>query len=146
MKRYWIKRTLWYQAELNYEEDGRAKECLKKLEEAFQDEEKSFGVIIEKIYDSGVVPDLFKVILKPYQPTLLHAMWNAFWSRRYRIDMTQIVKVMKNTEIAVVVSDFFLLNTSWIGGLGNSSDKSAGSLKLPRWLRSPFLAMRSSTS
>jgi len=145
-KRYSIKRTRWYQDELTYEEDGQAKECLKKLEEAFQGDEKTFGIIIEKVYDSGVIPDLFKVILKPYQPTILHALCNAFWSRWYHLDRTQIVKVMKNSEIGVVVSDFFLLNTSWMGSSGNSSGESTGSLKLPSSLTSLFPRMRSSTS
>lgn len=149
MKRYSIKRTLWYQDELTYEEDGRAKEILKKLEELFQGDDRSFGSILEKAYDAGLIPDLFKIILKPYQPTILHALWNAFWARHYHLNLSNIpelVGVMKNSEIGLVGRDFFLLNTSWIGSSGSSSDASAGSLKLPRWLRIPFPRMRSSTS
>ena len=109
-KRYSIKRTLWFIEELTYEEDGRAKELLKKIEEAFQGEEKTLGVILEKVYDSGVVPDLFTIILKPYQPTFLHALWNAFWARHHHLDRSnikQLVGVMKNSEIGAVLSDFF---------------------------------------
>lgn len=135
IKRYSIKRTLWFISELTYEEDGRAKEILKNLESAFESDEKQIGQIIEKIYDSGVVPDLFAIILKPYQPTPVHTLWNAFWARYYHLDRSkipQLVGVMRNSEIAAVVSDFFLLNTSWIGNWGNSSDGSAGSLSPPR--------------
>lgn len=145
-KTYSIKHTLWYQEELTYEEDGRAKEVLKKLEAAFDGQEKHFGQILETLYDAGVVPDLFKVILKPYQPTPLHALWNRFWARWYHIDRNRIIGVMKNSEIAAVVADFFLFNTSWMGNSPPSSTESVGSLKLPTSLTSLFARTRSSTS
>lgn len=147
-KRYSIKRTLWFIEELTYEEDGRAKELLKKIEEAFQGEEKTLGVILEKVYDSGVVPDLFTIILKPYQPTFLHALWNAFWARHHHLDRSnikQLVGVMKNSEIGAVLSDFFLLNTSWISSWGNSSEQSGGSLKSPGSPMSLLFPLRSSS-
>jgi hypothetical protein len=145
-KKYSIKRMFFYQDELTYEEDGLAKESLKTFEAAFDSEQKQFGQIIEKIYNSGVVPDLFRIILKPYQPTFVHKLWNAFWARYYHLDRSQIVRTMKNSEIAAVIGDFFLLNTSWMGSSGPSGNGSVGSLKLPTPLTSLFARMRSFTS
>lgn len=120
MKTYNIKRTFWVQRELEWGENAAIKPFLQKFEEAFAGDDKRFSMIIERIYNTDIIPGLFKIILKPYQPNILWYAWNEFWARRNKVDRTNIVASMKNSEIAEVMMDFFLCNTKWIAALGNS--------------------------
>jgi hypothetical protein len=107
---YVIGRALYYQDELNYAEDGLVKYVLKQVL-GDTAAEMTFGETIDRLYDKGAVPGLFKVILKPYAPTFLHRIWNKAFA------CADVVPTMKNSEIAAVLSDFFFFNTSWLADL-----------------------------
>jgi hypothetical protein len=129
-KRYSVRHALWYQDELTYSEDLRLRGPIKEISGVLQGGDVSFGDLIEKTIDSGLFPEVLKVILKPYEPTILHRLWNRYWRGRYGTD--EVVSVMRNSEIAKVIADFFVLNTSWMGSLPNISNASSSILsKLP---------------
>jgi hypothetical protein len=108
---YVIRKTLWYQDELTYAEDGRVKEVVKEVVGPGFGLE-NFGESVDLLYEKGAIPGLFAVVLKPYEPTILHRLWNKAF-----MPAGGIVPVMKNSEVAQVLSDFFLFNTRWIGDL-----------------------------
>lgn len=151
-KIYNIKRTFWQQEELEWNENSQIKPFLKELETAFAGEDKSFGTIVERIYDTDIVPEILKVILKPYQPNILWYAWNEFWAKRNKVDRTNVAASMKNSEIAQVLADFFLFNTKWIADLQTSPNGSGTSStpslmkELLRPLTKSFLSLRTGTS
>jgi hypothetical protein len=118
MKRYIFKHIFYCQHELTYGEDILVKEILGELAETISGDIK-FGEAIERLIEKKIPPRLMAIILKPYQPTIIHGLWNAFWLGRYKLTSDEIINKMKNSEVMEVLGDFFLLNTKWMNGSGN---------------------------
>lgn len=100
--------------ELTYEQDGLLREILKgRLDEVNAIDKPSIIKVFDKLHETGLLKELFGVVLRPYNPTILHRAWNAFWSWKNTVPGNPI-DVMKNSEIAGVVGDFFVVNLNWI--------------------------------
>jgi len=115
--RYNIKGTLWVQRELEYGEDLELKAVLRVVSDKFASGNATLSDLIDTAFDGETLPALFAVILKPYEPTPAHRLYNAIVARWRGIDRTNIVRVMPNSQLAAVLADFFMLNTGWIGSL-----------------------------
>ncbi|MFI5250797.1 MAG: hypothetical protein ACHQQQ_00070 [Bacteroidota bacterium] len=115
------------QEELTYAEDAQVKKCISKIAEISSGNVTLFDVI-GSIYDTGLLEELFAVILKPDHRTKFHQIWNWWWARYYGITLhpeipmngrKPIIGLLKNSEIMEVLADFFVLNTNWMNGLEN---------------------------
>jgi hypothetical protein len=127
IKRYTFRHMLFKQEELTYEEDAKVKKCISQLAELTSGNNNLIDALC-KVYDSNVAEELFDVILKPYNVTLFHKIWNLFWSEYYGIRLDHnsansekkpVITLLKNSEIMEVLADFFVLNTNWMKGLEN---------------------------
>jgi hypothetical protein len=122
-KIYTIAGTQWYMNALTYEELGTALDSVSGFSESFIGG-KSFGEIAKHAFDKGLVPGLFRVILKPYHPDLRSFVTHWFYRLLHRVDRNNLAKKLTLEEIFAILGDFFFLNTSWIGNLTNLSDAS----------------------
>jgi len=126
---YSIGGTQWYQEQLTYEEVGEAAELLSSFSKFFDAKKLSFGEIAKKIYDAGLVPVLFKLILKPYHPGFIAFMKHWIFRLLNRVSWDNLARTMKLEEMFSVLADFFFINTEWIERLINSSEPSDGRMK-----------------
>jgi hypothetical protein len=122
---YRVRGTLWMQKELTYGEDLELKGVLKVLSERFSVSKVTLADVIDTVFDGETVATLIRVILKPYEPTPLHRLWNVIAARKSGVDVKNIVASMPNSQLAGVLADFFMLNTKWIGSLPDLQSISA---------------------
>lgn len=108
---YVVKGSLWCQDELSYEEDGPAKELLKRSSVILKENDQDILSIIDQLYDANVIPDLLDLVLKPFNPTPLHRLWNLICLARLGRPK-KIVSKMRNSEIGEVIRDFFTDNAA----------------------------------
>ncbi len=114
---YFFKKTFWMQSELTYAEDGKVKDILKPFAGFFKTKPKPDIIkIVDKVYDEGSMPSLLRVVLKPHS-FFLFRVWNHFFVEETTANGGELCNVLKNSEIAEVLRDFFLLNTSWMPDL-----------------------------
>lgn len=123
--RYNIRGTLWVQRELTYGEDLELKGVLRVISDRFAGGKATLSDMIDVVFDGETVATLLSVILKPYEPTIVHKAYNAFVARWRGVDRANIVNVMHNSQLAAVLADFFMLNTRWIGSLPDLQNISA---------------------
>ncbi len=116
-KVYNIGGTLWVQRELTYGEDIALKGVLKVISDRFANGQATLGDLIDVAFDGETVAGLLRVVLKPYEPTPIHKAYNAIRAKIGRVDRGNIISIMPNSQLAVVLADFFMLNTRWIGSL-----------------------------
>lgn len=121
---YSIAGTWWYQEQLTYEEIGEAGGILSQFSKAFEEEELKFADVAKKIYDAGLVPLLFAIILKPYYPNPWNFIKHWFFRILHRISRKNLARTMKLEEMFGVLADFFFINTEWIERLISSSEQS----------------------
>jgi len=81
------------------------------------------GELIDKMYEQGVLKDLFRIILKIDSTTLKKKIENKFYRRKNNLP-ENIIEVMTNSDIAVVMVDFFLYKIQWLASLMTSLEKS----------------------
>lgn len=107
--------------ELTYDEDTALREIVKgKIGEVLQLDMNNMITLLDKLHEAGVIMDLFKIVVKPYNPTPFHWMWNKFWQSYSGISDGEAIRKMKNSEIAAVLYDFFIINLSWMTNWANS--------------------------
>lgn len=126
---YSIGGTQWYQDQLTYEEVGKTAEILSSFSKFFDAEKLSFGEIAKKIYDAGLVPVLFRLILKPYHPGVIALVLHWLFRLLNRVSRNNLARTMKLEEMFSVLADFFFINTEWIERLISSSEPSDGRMK-----------------
>ena len=126
---YLISGTRWYQEQLTYEEVGKAADLLSSFSKFFDAEKLSFGEIAKKIYDAGLVPEIFRLILKPYHPGIIPLMLHWLFRLLNRVSRGNLARTMKLEEMFSVLADFFFINTEWIERLISSSEPSDGRMK-----------------
>jgi hypothetical protein len=122
-KIYMIAGTQWFQSPLTYEELGQALDIISGFSGSLI-EGKSFGEIAKQAFEKGLVPGLFRVILKPYHPDLKSFVTHWFYRLLHRIDHEDLARKLTLEEIFAILGDFFFINTSWIESLMISSDGS----------------------
>ena len=141
---YKIRGVRFVQTELNYEEDGKVLDLIRGKLTAFSANQEVLGDLIDRLYQDHVLGKLFQLVLKPYQPTIFHALRNSFFAWKNKIDMTDPIRKMGNSEIARVTRDFFVLNMRWIesfSSLGNGSGlilTASPLTAIPQYLRRLF--------
>ena len=121
---YSIAGTRWYQEQLTYEEIGRSGDILSQFSKMFEEEKVKFSDVAKRIYEAGLVPNLFAIILKPHCPTPWAFVSHWIFRILHRISRKNLARTMKLEEIFGVLADFFFINTSWIESLMISSDGS----------------------
>lgn len=126
---YSISGTRWYQEQLTYEEVGKAAELLSSFSKFFDGEKVSFGDIAKKIYDAGLVPVLFRLILKPYRPGIVPFMLHWLFRVLNRVSRGNLARTMKLEEMFGVLADFFFINTEWMERLLSSGEPSDGRME-----------------
>ena len=121
---YTIGGTLWYQEQLTYEEVGAASVTLSQFSKIFEGEKLKFSEIAGKIYEAGLVPQLFAVVLKPHYPDPWSFVKHWFFRLAHRVSRRNLARTLKLEEIFGVLADFFFINTQWIENLMTSNDLS----------------------
>lgn len=120
-KSYRIRKMLFVMEELTYDEDTALREIVKgKIGGVLQLDMNNMITLLDKLHEAGVIMDLFKIVVKPYNPTPFHWLWNKFWQLRSGISDGEAIRKMKNSEIAAVLYDFFTINLSWMTNWANS--------------------------
>lgn len=126
---------------LTYEQDEQLLGIYKLMAEANAEDEgkdPDLQQILNRFYQAKVVPQLFSIVLRPYQPTILHRIWNNYWRAKGKIDQANLQSGMTRVEWGGIVTDFFMV--SGIGilpsndfaqalGLTSSSSESKNSKK-----------------
>ncbi len=119
-KVYRIHRTLWQMPEILYEQETELLGIYGLISE-LGGEDTKFGDVLEAFYARGVIPRLFKTILKPFQPTFLHRLWNQFWSWKHDVNPENLAKGLKRSEWGGMVADFFLGSDTGMMSFENSA-------------------------
>lgn len=118
MKRYTFKQTQWYQEELAFGEDGEVKKIVSDALGGVEMSENNVADIVDKLHNNGGLERIFKIILKPYEPTFFglpfHRWWNKFWARHHKLDRSNIILQLPNTFVAEVNKDFFSFNPYYL--------------------------------
>jgi hypothetical protein len=122
-KRYKIAGFPFVQKVLTYPEFEEAV----RMSGGFLDDVKGltgFGAVLDKLISSGVVRDLVKLVIKPYERTILHRLYYRAKRAITKKDLGSPIDLMNIDEVAEVVRDFFTINTSSLSSLmliGNQS-------------------------
>lgn len=117
MIRYQIKGVHFYQAELCYADYERTKSIMQGKVDAFKLPDEQYKKVINELYDKGVLADLFQVILKRDEPTTVARILNRWQAKRVGLDFDAVIQSMTGSEVARVVTDFFLCNKAWTTNL-----------------------------
>lgn len=110
---YPIRRSLWYMPAISYETDEKLIDIYKLMAECNAPEEGNepdLQTILRRFYQSGIVPRLFALILRPYQPTFFHRIWNDFWCWKNKVDPANLQAGMSREEWGTIVTDFFVIS------------------------------------
>jgi len=114
-KVYRIQRMLFHMPEITYEEDGQVLRLIDDKLEGINRSVTGMLSALHSIYQSGVVPELFGIILKPYEPTPLHRWWNRFWFwRSGNKSIDQLTRKMPNSVWTEIAVDFFTVNAGFL--------------------------------
>ena len=117
MMRYQFKGVRFYQAELNYREFERVKAIMQGKMDAFKLPDEKYSKVVNELYDRGILKDLFQVILKQ-DVNGQYAEWiNKRRARRAGMDFDNIIASLTGSEVARVLTDFFLCNKAWTTNL-----------------------------
>jgi len=149
---YRIRGTLWRQEELTYPQDGQIREMLEEVDQAFvglDPSTTSMGVVTAKLYDAGLIPKLFGIILRPHHANPGVWLKNVVLRFLFRLDREDLPTTgrMKNSEIVEVVKDFFLLNTQWMWPSSTSPSASgSATMNLLQTMMGPSASTSPSTS
>lgn len=129
IKHYRFKNILFTQEELTFGEDGKVREILCRIA-ALTSPQAKVGDLLESIYTEGLAEELFAVILKPNNATIVHRLWNRFWSWRHKIrpEGRSVISHLRNSQVMEVLSDFFVLNTIWMNGFAGLAGVSVSGL------------------
>lgn len=124
IKVYRIQGVDWYQGQLLYPDWGKALELLSDFEDYFKGETQTFAEVAKKIYEAGLAPKLFALILNPYLPD-----WKARLKYRVlrllgKVDRENLTRTLSLQAVFRVIADFFFINTEWIGNLMSSPNES----------------------
>ena len=134
MKRiYSIKHTLWYQRELEFDENERIAEVKKFISDSLAGEKK-IGDIADELFlkdENGNSKGhlLLEVVLKSYNPTPAHWLWNHCWAWYYGIKLQEIKYRATDSALAKIIVDFFFFRLYWTTTLTNSIVNSVLSLQ-----------------
>jgi hypothetical protein len=115
---YRIKDTIWQQEPLLFKDDARV---LKMLNDANVDFSKGIMGSLTQVVNLPLIPDLFKIILKPYHETFLKGLANKFLIWKNKVDTSNPAGSMNNMQVREVLRDFFYFNVSLLvnsSGLG----------------------------
>lgn len=132
-KIYNIKHTLWYQGELTVPEDEQIADVHKYVMDALFDGKTKIGDVVEALYkkqndeSESRIQRVLRVVLKPYEPTILHRWWNKFWLKHYGIK--NIYEHIPKSIIVKIITDFFFFDLNWIPHLVDSIVSSVSSLQ-----------------
>jgi hypothetical protein len=64
----------------------------------FDKDDATFVGIAQGLYRKGIVPRIFALVLKAYNPNPFRAVVNRFWMWRYKLTPANIVNSMKTSE------------------------------------------------
>lgn len=126
---YTIAGTKWYQGPLTYEELGSIGKLVPNFNEMFKKEDIRFGEVAQNIYDAGLIPGFFYLVLKPHYPSPWAFLAHWFFRIARRTRRKNLARTMTLEEIFAVIADFFFINTSWIESLMTSDDTSGSRMK-----------------
>lgn len=118
MNKYRFKGVQFYQDVLSWKEFGRYLKLTGGEGTKLSPDRDIFAATIEKWYADGTLAELFKLILKPYQPNLWQRARNMYFVWRNKVNVNDPINIpLSLKEIARVNADFMLLNSEWIGNL-----------------------------
>jgi hypothetical protein len=156
-KLYHIHRTLWHMPEIVHEQEAQLLEFYALLNECNAGD-KPLSEVLAAFYGKGVVPRLLGIVLKPWQPTPAHRLWNAFWAWKNKVDKTDLARGLTRSEWGEAVADFFvgsgtgmlpsMLTASNLesGASGSESQNAGKSLMNPKTPILPLLLFMTSFS
>lgn len=134
-KIYRIKQTLWYQGELTAREDEKVADIHKFVLDALYGGQVMIGDAIDALYSKQAgetvcrLERIVQVALKPYEPTILHRLWNSFWMNRAGMTLDTVYEHIPKSVLVQIVADFFLFDLNWIPKLVDSIISSVSSLQ-----------------
>lgn len=99
----------YFQKELTAEEFFKIKEILSEIVDFAELSEASIAKIVDKLQDTGKLEEIFNIILIP-KPNIIDRIIKKKYNKRY-------LEIMSIKDIAKVITDFFVLNFSWLGNL-----------------------------
>jgi len=114
-KSYTIRRILFYQEALSYDDFVASWEITRGKWQPVTAEKQSFASWIDGMIKAGTLPQLAQIVLKLDDKTPLHWIWNRFWLWRAKGKNGTFGKVLSLDPIfSSVIRDFFFINVSWI--------------------------------
>jgi hypothetical protein len=147
-KIYVIHGSLWEQRPLEYGENELVKPVIKEAYKIWSEHQGNLGMLIDELHTRALLPKLFRVILRPHNPTPVHRLYNYLQRKRIGIPNYPVIHYMTNAQVARVTTDFFLFNLKWINVSSNSvlsSDSPTQSL-MESWTKIRSRGTKDSTS
>lgn len=117
MMSYQFRGVRFTQGELTYREYEQAKDVMKDKIDAFKLPDEPYKKVLNELFDKGVLKDLFQIILKLDEPNMAARVLNRIRVRRAKMDLANIIASMTGSEVARVITDFFLCNKAWTTNL-----------------------------
>ncbi len=133
-KIYRIKRTLWYQDELTAPEDEKIADIHRFVLDSLYSGQTKIGETIEGLYAKqegdalSRLQRIINIVLKPYEPTIIHRWWNKFWMKLAGMTSDTVYEHIPKSILVQIVADFFLFDLNWIPNLVNSILASVSSI------------------
>lgn len=110
---YVVKGSLWYQTDLNSRDDDRTNDIYLSLIDIFgRIDSIQTSLILDEIKKDDKIKRLLAVVMKPYNPTPLHKLWN--WRMMKKVNKSAIWESMSYYEMTPMVIDFFLFKARWL--------------------------------
>lgn len=134
-KTYFIAGMFWKQTELTFRENEQVREILKGKLSMNECTTEKLGMLVERLYEGGVLRELIPLILKPDHSNVFKRLWNIIICSFTGTSRTNVLERMTDSDIAKVMLDFFVFKTLWLQRLLNITTGSGLSLsmKLRAW-------------
>lgn len=130
IKTYRFRGIFFYQDTLVYAEDQKVMHIITETIGTIPKIQSDYSRAVGILYDTGRLPEMFDVILKRDDRNILKRTLNRLFDRQ-KIS-GRIVDHLKQHEIMIVLTDFFLLRERWNKHYENYIRKSVSKLRKKR--------------
>ncbi|MBE3141475.1 MAG: hypothetical protein IMZ53_12945 [Thermoplasmata archaeon] len=123
---YKIEGMFWEQKPLLFKHDAKVLEMLEQAQkESNIDFSGGIMAVLSEVVRLPLIPDLIKIVLKPYTPNLQTRISNFYYRIKNKVSVKNPANSMNNLQVREVLRDFFYFNVSLFvnsSGLGDILD------------------------
>jgi len=109
-KVYFIRRSVWWMPEIEFQEELAVLELLKKVN-AVNGSDKPLGETLEEWHKQNLIGSILALSLKPYNRGIVR-LWNKYWIWKNTVTPDTLAHGMTRPQWGEIAADFFMQNNA----------------------------------